>query len=138
MEILGTVHIIFHLDMNSFYASVEQAYNPELKGKAIAIAGNPKERRGIIVTSSYEARAKGIYTTMNVGEAIRKCPDLIILPPDFPKYRNASKAMFSILREYTEIVEPVSIDEGYIDITELSKERHPLRNCKRNSTSYFT
>ena len=112
--------------MNSFYASVEQAYNPELKGKAIAIAGNPKERRGIIVTSSYEARAKGIYTTMNVGEARRKCPDLIILPPDFPKYRTSSKAMFAILRSYTELVEPVSIDEGYVDITQLSSERHPV------------
>lgn len=127
---MGSVRIIFHVDMNSFYASVEQAYNPDLKGKAIAIAGNPKERRGIIVTSSYEARAKGIYTTMNVGEALRKCPDLIVLPPDFPKYRIASKAMFSILREYTEIVEPVSIDEGYIDITEPSKERHPLELAK--------
>ncbi|MBM7607305.1 DNA polymerase-4 [Lysinibacillus composti] len=112
--------------MNSFYASVEQSYNPELKGKAIAIAGNPKERRGIIVTSSYEARAKGIYTTMNVGEARRKCPDLIILPPDFPKYRTTSKAMFAILRSYTELVEPVSIDEGYVDITQLSNERHPV------------
>ncbi|SOC36006.1 DNA polymerase IV [Ureibacillus acetophenoni] len=127
---MGSVRIIFHVDMNSFYASVEQAYNPDLKGKAVAIAGNPKERRGIIVTSSYEARAKGIYTTMNVGEALRKCPDLIVLPPDFPKYRIASKAMFSILSEYTEIVEPVSIDEGYIDITALSKERHPLELAK--------
>ncbi|CAM5213000.1 DNA polymerase IV OS=Ureibacillus acetophenoni OX=614649 GN=dinB PE=3 SV=1 [Ureibacillus acetophenoni] len=127
---MGAARIIFHVDMNSFYASVEQAYNPELKGKALAIAGNPKERRGIIVTSSYEARAKGIYTTMNVGEAVRKCPKLIILPPDFPKYRTASKAMFTILREYTEIVEPVSIDEGYIDISELSKKRHPLEIAK--------
>ncbi len=116
--------------MNSFYASVEQAYNPELKGKPVAIAGNAKERRGIIVTSSYEARAKGIYTTMNVGEAKRKCPELIILPPDFPKYREASKAMFSLLKQYTEFVEPVSIDEGYIDITELSKERHPIEIAK--------
>lgn len=127
---MGAARIIFHVDMNSFYASVEQAYNPDLKGKAIAIAGNPKERRGIIVTSSYEARAKGIYTTMNVGEALRKCPDLIVLPPDFVKYRTASKAMFSILREYTDMVEPVSIDEGYIDITEVSKKRHPLEIAK--------
>ncbi|PKC51456.1 DNA/RNA polymerase, partial [Rhizophagus irregularis] len=74
---VGTLsRIILHVDMNSFYASVEQAYNPELKDKPIAIAGDPKQRRGIIVTSSYEARAKGIYTTMNVGEALRKCPDL--------------------------------------------------------------
>lgn len=121
-----SARIILHVDMNSFYASVEQAYNPTLKGKAIAIAGNPKERRGIIVTSSYEARAKGIYTTMNVGEAKHKCPELLILPPDFPKYRETSKAIFTILRSYTELVEPVSIDEGYMDITTISKERHPL------------
>ncbi|HWL25669.1 MAG TPA: DNA polymerase IV, partial [Ureibacillus sp.] len=134
---MGAARIIFHVDMNSFYASVEQAYNPELKGKAVAIAGNPKERRGIIVTSSYEARAKGIYTTMNVGEALRKCPDLIVLPPDFPKYRTTSKAMFSLLREYTEIVEPVSIDEGYIDITEIAVQRHPIEIAKEIQMRIF-
>ena len=118
--------VIFHLDMNSFYASVEQAHDPSLKGKPIAVAGNAKERRGIIVTSSYEARAQGIYTTMNVGEAKKKCPDLILLPPDFAKYRAASAAMFAILRSYTHLVEPVSIDEGYLDVTERSKTLHPL------------
>lgn len=116
--------IILHVDMNSFYASVEQAHNPELKGKPIAIAGNVKERRGIIVTSSYEARDYGIYTTMTVGEARKKCPQLLLLPPDFPQYRAASAAMFAILRSYTDLVEPVSIDEGYVDITELAEQRH--------------
>ncbi len=105
--------------MNSFYASVEQAHNPSLKGKPIAVAGNPKERRGILVTCSYEARARGIYTTMSVWEAKRKCPELILLPPNFESYRAASKAMFDILRSYTPMVEPVSIDEGYIDLTDV-------------------
>ncbi|WP_341299554.1 DNA polymerase IV [Lysinibacillus sp. FSL H8-0500] len=118
--------VIFHVDMNSFYASVEQAHNPSLKGKPLAIAGNPKERRGILVTCSYEARALGIYTTMTVHEALRKCPELLLLPPDFPKYRAASKEIFTILRSYTDLVEPVSIDEGYMDVTALSKERHAL------------
>lgn len=118
--------VILHVDMNSFYASVEQAHDPSLKGKPIAIAGNPKERRGILVTCSYEARALGIYTTMTVHEAKRKCPELLLLPPDFQKYRHASKEMFTILRSYTPLVEPVSIDEGYLDVTELSKERHAL------------
>ena len=118
--------VIFHIDMNSFYASVEQSHNPDLKGKAIAIAGNPKERRGIIVTCSYEARAHGIYTTMQVHEAKRKYPELILLPPNFERYRTASKAMFDILRSYTALVEPVSIDEGYVDITELATERHAV------------
>ncbi|MEK4699599.1 DNA polymerase IV [Solibacillus sp. FSL R7-0668] len=119
--------VIFHIDMNSFYASVEQAHEPTLKGKPIAVAGNAKERRGIIVTSSYEARAKGIYTTMTVGEAKRKCPDIILLPPDFAKYREASAAMFAILRSYTDLVEPVSIDEGYLDVTEIAKTQHPMQ-----------
>jgi DNA polymerase-4 len=105
--------------MNSFYASVEQAHDPSLKGKAIAIAGNPKERRGILVTCSYEARARGVYTTMSVWEAKRKCPELILLSPNFERYRIASKAIFEILRSYTHLVEPVSIDEGYMDVTEV-------------------
>ncbi len=115
--------VIFHIDMNSFYASVEQSHDPSLKGKALAIAGNPKERRGIIVTCSYEARAHGIYTTMQVHEAKRKYPDLLLLPPNFERYRAASKAMFEILRSYTDQVEPVSIDEAYIDVTDLLDER---------------
>ncbi len=111
--------VILHLDMNSFFASVEQAHDPSLKGIPMAVAGNPKERRGILVTCSYEARALGIYTTMTVGEAKRICPDLVIVPPDFEKYRTASSAIFDVLRSYTELVEPVSIDEAYIDITAI-------------------
>lgn len=120
-SIKKTARIIFHIDMNSFYASVEQSYDPSLKGKAIAIAGNPKERRGILVTCSYEARARGVYTTMSVWEAKRKCPELILLPPNFERYRIASRAMFDLLRTYTDLVEPVSIDEGYMDITEIDR-----------------
>jgi DNA polymerase IV len=111
--------VILHLDMNSFFASVEQAHNPTLKGIPMAVAGNPKERRGILVTCSYEARALGIYTTMTVGEAKRLCPNLVIVPPDFEKYRTASTAVFDLLRTYTDLVEPVSIDEAYIDITAI-------------------
>ena len=110
--------IIFHIDMNSFFASVEQAHDPSLKGKPVAIAGNPKERRGIVVTCSYEARAHGVYTTMPVWEARKKCPDLIVIPPDHNRYRDASNAMFGLLGTFTELVEPVSIDEGYLDVTE--------------------
>ncbi|WP_342543532.1 DNA polymerase IV [Paenisporosarcina sp. FSL H8-0542] len=119
--------IIFHIDMNSFYASVEQSYDPTLKGKAIAIAGNPKERRGILVTCSYEARARGVYTTMSVWEAKRKCPELTLLPPNFERYRIASRAMFDLLRTYTKQVEPVSIDEGYMDVTEIDSPMSPLQ-----------
>lgn len=119
--------VIFHIDMNSFYASVEQAHDPTLKGKALAIAGNPKERKGIIVTCSYEARAHGIYTTMQVHEAKKKYPGLLLMPPNFDRYREASRQMFEILRTYTDAVEPVSIDEAYVDVTELSTDKHPVK-----------
>src|SRR5699024_10019336 len=109
--------VIFHLDMNSFYASVEVTYNPKLKGKPIAVAGNPNERKGIIVISSYEARKKGVKTTMPLWEAKKLCPELIVLPPNMERYRKASKQVFSILHDITDLVEPISIDEGYMDVT---------------------
>ncbi|PIC75461.1 DNA polymerase IV [Sporosarcina sp. P19] len=116
---IANPRVIMHLDMNSFFASVEQAANPELKGIPLAVAGNPKERRGILVTCSYEARAFGVYTTMNVGEAKRLCPNLTIVPPRHELYRQMSDSVFNILRSYTEWVEPVSIDEAYIDTTDI-------------------
>jgi DNA polymerase-4 len=118
--------VILHVDMNSFFASVEMAYDASLKGKPIAVAGNPEERKGIIVTCSYEARKFGVKTTMAVWEAKKLCPKLIILRPNFERYREASGAMFDILRQYSELVEPVSIDEGYIDITESYELGTPL------------
>ena len=121
-----TGRIILHIDLNSFYASVEQVYNPELKGKPIAIAGSQLERRGIIITCSYEARATGVKTTMNVGEAKRRCPELVILPPNFDRYREYSRRFFNLLREFTSLLEPVSIDEGFLEITNLTENRHAL------------
>ncbi|WP_249871934.1 DNA polymerase IV [Oceanobacillus saliphilus] len=118
--------VIFHIDMNCFYASVEMAYNPELKGKPLAIAGNPEERKGIIVTSSYEARAKGVKTTMPIWQAKKRCPELIIMKPNFNRYRQASKEIFKILSEITPYVQPVSIDEGYMDITDTENLGTPL------------
>ena len=90
--------VILHLDMNSFFASVEQAHDPSLKGIPMAVAGNPKARKGILVTCSYEARALGIYTTMTVGEAKRLCPDLVIVPPDFENIESL-RLRFSICYE---------------------------------------
>src|SRR5690625_6978701 len=97
--------VIFHVDMNSFYASVEMAHDPSLKGKPIAIAGNPEERKGIIVTSSYEARAKGVKTTMPLWEAKNLCPDLLVLRPNFSKYRETSMKIFKRLSEMTPLIE---------------------------------
>lgn len=118
--------VIFHIDMNCFYASVEMAYNPKLKGRPVAIAGNPEERRGIVVTSSYEARAKGVKTTMNLWEAKKLCPELIVLRPNFERYRTASREIFKMLSEITPFVQPVSIDEGYMDVTESKGMGTPL------------
>ncbi|MCM3724500.1 DNA polymerase IV [Neobacillus cucumis] len=118
--------VILHVDMNSFYASVEMAYDPKLKGKPLAIAGNVEERRGIIVTCSYEARKFGVKTTMPLWEAKKLCPQLVVMKPNFERYRAASTAMFEILRQYTELVEPVSIDEGYLDITESFSLGSPI------------
>ncbi|WP_411953382.1 DNA polymerase IV [Alkalibacillus sp. S2W] len=114
--------IIFHVDMNSFYASVEMAYQPDLKGKPVAIAGDPEKRKGIVVTSNYEARAYGVKTTMPLWQAYEKCPQLIALKPNFPRYREASKQIFSVLESVTPYVQPISIDEGYMDVTDYDGE----------------
>lgn len=118
--------VIFHIDMNCFYASVEMAYNPKLKGKPLAIAGNPEERKGIVVTSSYEAREYGVKTTMNLWEAKKKCPGLIAMRPNFERYRTASKEIFKMLSEITPLVQPVSIDEGYMDVTDSKEFASPI------------
>lgn len=112
--------VILHVDMNSFYASVEMAYDPSLQKKPLAIAGNVEERKGIIVTCSYEARAKGVKTTMPLWQARKLCPELIVKRPNFQRYHKASRAMFDVLREFSDLVEPVSIDEGYIDLSHIN------------------
>lgn len=122
--------VILHVDMNSFYASVEMAYDPTLKGKPLAIAGNVEERRGIIITCSYEARKFGVKTTMPIWQAKKLCPQLIVQSPNFDRYREFSAKMFELLRGYTEIVEPVSIDEGYLDITDCAFIGSPLDIAK--------
>lgn len=118
--------VIFHIDMNCFYAAVEMAYNPELKGKPLAIAGNPEERKGIVVTSSYEARASGVKTTMPLWHARKLCPYLLVMRPNFDRYRKVSAEMFKMLADITPLVEPVSIDEGYMDITVCQHLGNPL------------
>ena len=130
--------VILHVDMNSFYASVEMAYEPKLKGKPLAIAGNPEERRGIIVTCSYEARKLGVKTTMPVWEAKKLCPQLIVMKPNFERYRMASHGMFDILQRYSNLVEPVSIDEGYVDLTESFELGTPLEIAEKIQKQILT
>src|SRR5690625_1067376 len=126
--------VILHIDMNAFYAYVEVAHDPSLKGKPLAIAGNPHERKGIIVTSSYEARAKGVKTTMPLWQARRLCPNLIALPPNFAKYREASRQIFKRLAEVTPMIQPVSIDEGYMDITDCAHLGTDRKSTRLNSS----
>jgi DNA polymerase-4 len=108
---------ILHIDMDAFYASVEQRDDPQLKGKPVAVGGSPTGR-GVVAAASYEARAFGVYSAMSMAHAVRLCPALVIVRPDFQKYRAASNAVFSIFREVTPLVEPLSLDEAYLDVTE--------------------
>ncbi|GIN19922.1 MAG TPA: DNA polymerase IV [Bacillus bacterium] len=119
--------VILHVDMNSFFASVEIANDPSLKGKPLAIAGDAKQRKGIIVTCSYEAREYGVKTTMQLWEAKKLCPKLIVKQPNHERYRLVSQAIFDLLRKYSDLVEPVSIDEGYVDITDCQDLGKPVQ-----------
>jgi DNA polymerase-4 len=103
--------------MDAFYASVEQRDNPELRGKPLAVGGQP-HRRGVVAAASYEAREFGVRSAMSMAKAVRLCPSLVVVPPDFSRYRSASTAVFSIFREVTSLIEPLSLDEAYLDVTE--------------------
>ncbi len=108
---------ILHVDMDAFYASVEQRDDPSLAGRPVAVGGQPTQR-GVVAAASYEARAFGVYSAMSMARAVRLCPALVIVRPDFARYKAASNAVFTIFREVTPLVEPLSLDEAYLDVTE--------------------
>jgi DNA polymerase-4 len=110
---------IIHIDMDAFYASVEQRDNPELRGKPVAVGGS--RERGVVAAASYEARRFGVHSAMASLTARRKCPDLIFVRPRFDVYRAISLQIREILAEYTPIIEPLSLDEAYLDVTENRK-----------------
>ena len=111
------VRRIIHVDMDAFYASVEQRDRPELRGRPVAVGGSP-ESRGVVAAASYEARTFGVRSAIPMSRAVRLCPHLSIVRPDFAKYRAVSQEVFGIFREVTPLVEGLSLDEAYLDVTE--------------------
>src|ERR1700731_1240895 len=110
---------IIHIDMDAFYAAVEQRDNPELRGKPIAVGGS--RERGVVAAASYEAREFGVHSAMPSATAKRKCPDLIFVKPRFDVYKAVSLQIRAIFAVYTPIIEPLSLDEAYLDVTENLK-----------------
>jgi len=107
---------IIHIDMDAFYASVEQRDNPELRGKPVAVGGS--RHRGVVAAASYEARKYGVKSAMASAIAYRRCPDIIFVKPRFEAYKEASKQIHEIFKEFTDLIEPLSLDEAYLDVTE--------------------
>jgi len=110
------VRKIIHVDMDAFYASVEQRDNPQLRGKPVIVAWQSK--RSVVCAASYEARTFGVHSAMPAIRAEHLCPDAIFVPPDFPRYREVSRSVREIFKRHTDLIEPLSLDEAYLDVTE--------------------
>ncbi len=108
---------IIHIDMDAFYASVEQRDNPEYRGKPLVVGGLPQGRGGVVATASYEARKFGIRSAMPSKQALQLCPHVIFVRPRFPAYKEASQKIREIFSRYTDLIEPLSLDEAYLDVT---------------------
>jgi len=122
MEKEASYRKIIHVDMDAFYASVEQLDNPDLVGKPVAVGGSSV--RGVVSAASYEARKFGVRSAMSGMMARRNCPDLIFVKPNFKRYKEVSKIIRSVFLEYTDLVEPLSLDEAYLDVT-VNKKGNP-------------
>lgn len=124
--------MILHIDMDAFFASVEQLDHPELRGKCIIVGG--KSERGVVTTASYEARHYGVHSAMPMFEARRRCPHAIIVPGRMTRYKSVSRQIMRLLQDFTPHVEPVSIDEAYLDISDglrlLGPPEHVARSIK--------
>ncbi|MDW8800694.1 DNA polymerase IV [Clostridium sp. A1-XYC3] len=122
--------VIMHVDMDAFFASVEIVDNKNLRGKPVIIGGN--SNRGVVATCSYEARAYGVRSAMPIYMAKEKCPNAIILPVRYGRYKEISNKIFNIFYEITPYVEPLSIDEAYLDITDINKRPLDMANFVKN------
>jgi DNA polymerase-4 len=110
---------IIHIDMDAFFASVEQRDNPDLKNRPVAVGGSG--RRGVVAAASYEARQFGVYSAMSSVIAKQKCPELIFVKPRFDVYKSVSRQIQAVFKQYTDLVEPLSLDEAYLDVTQNKK-----------------
>src|SRR5262245_54243743 len=106
---------ILHADMDAFYVSIEQRDRPELKGKPVAVGGKPP--RGVVMAASYDARPYGVLSAIPMGRALRACPQLIVLPPQMDRYAHVSRQLLGIFQGITPLVEPLSLDEAFLDLT---------------------
>ena len=116
MDALTTLRKIVHVDMDAFYASVEQRDNPELRGKPVVVAW--RGNRSVVCAASYEARRFGVRSAMPAVHAERLCPEAVFVPPDFVRYKAVSRAVREIFQRHTDLIEPLSLDEAYLDVTE--------------------
>ncbi len=117
---MGTERKIVHVDMDAFYSSIEQRDDPELRGRPVIVGGDPAGR-GVVATASYEARALGVHSAQSCKTAVRLCPNAVFLRPRFDIYRAVSAQIFAIYQRYTSLVEPLALDEAYLDLTETSQ-----------------
>jgi DNA polymerase-4 len=120
------VRKIIHCDCDCFYASVEMRDDPSLRGRPLAVGGRPNQR-GVVATCNYEARRFGVHSAMSSAQAFKLCPDLLMIPPNMEKYRIASRQIMEIYQDYTDLVEPLSLDEAYLDVSESP-------HCKGSAT----
>jgi DNA polymerase-4 len=120
------VRKIIHCDCDCFYASVEMRDDPSLRGRPLAVGGR-QDQRGVVATCNYEARRYGIHSAMATAQAIKLCPELLVIPPNMEKYRIASRQIMEIYGEYTDLVEPLSLDEAYLDVSASTQ-------CKGSAT----
>jgi DNA polymerase-4 len=123
---------IIHLDMDCFYAAIEVRDRPSLRGKPVGVGG-ARDRRGVLTTCNYEARKFGVRSAMPTFMALQRCPSLIVLPTRFDVYRREATVIRGILHRFTSLIEPLSLDEAYLDVTELPGAPGPLAQVVRGT-----